>query len=163
MRATTGGEYTLEKTPVDSIRAPWLEKHFTPAWFVCIARDPVAVAEGTKRKKGCSLDRAVRHVAETYRILAEDSRSLRNVLWVEYERLTKCTEKTLAYIEMWLSIPPHDWSGIRSVEHDFGIRHLPPNRIINMNPRSYAKLTPAQIDIIRDGTKEIREIFGYED
>jgi hypothetical protein len=51
----------IEKSPPMVITAPMLPAHFAPAKLVISVRNPYAVCEGIRRKRGYSLMAAVSH------------------------------------------------------------------------------------------------------
>ena len=161
MRSSTGGRYTMEKSPPDSVRSLWLQEHFSPAWFVGIVRNGYAVCEGIKRKKGAAInyERAARHWTIANRVMLEDSKKLKHFMLVRYEDLTENVEKTMHIIEKFLGLPEYDYSKMDVI--DLGYSHFPPAKIKNMNNKSFMALDSKQRETIYKNAREMLEYLGY--
>lgn len=162
MRVTKNGTYTMEKSPPNALRTPWLQENFPMAYFLIITRDPVAVAEGTNRKRpAISLERAAYHWLKTMEILYKDLPKLRRKFLLKYEELCAKPKVILKDVEYFLNIYPYDYSSTLDERIDLGYKRMRKSRIKDWNSWSYEQLTKEEINTIKKITKPMRERFGY--
>ena len=154
----------LEKSPPNTPRMRWLQKHFQPAYFVVIIRNGYAVAEGITRKgdpqhleEGWPIELSARQWRRSYEMILEDEKFLERVLWVTYEDLVADPQKTLNSICEFVGIPGlEDFDKNRS----FAI-HEKQEGIRDMNASSIARLSKEDISKINDVAEDYLERFSY--
>lgn len=156
-----GDGYLLEKSPPNTLRSLWLQAHFRPASFVAIVRHPYAACEGMRRRSGCSLEDAARHWTQANRRLLEDLPGLRRGMRIRYEDLTGATEATLTTLETFLRLdPPLDRRAAGSVSaHSIDGRTT---GLVNLNGRSVARLSTADLDLIDAIAGSVMEALDYD-
>lgn len=77
----------LEKSPPNIVRAADIARHFQPAQFVVMVRNPYAHAEGLMRRNGWPLRRAANFALMCLRTQAENAAQLDDTLVFTYEDL----------------------------------------------------------------------------
>lgn len=155
----------LEKSPPNSARTRWLQKHFENAHFIGIVRNGYAVSEGISRKAvphhrmdGWPIEMSAYQWKRSNEILKRDAEHLRHFLWVKYEDLTGNPEKTLAKIAGFIGV-----SDFEGVELDGSWKiHERDEQIRNMNDVSIERLKRSDIDQINKVAGSMIESFGYE-
>jgi len=149
-RLTTDGDYTLEKSPPDTVRSPWLQHHFEPATFIGMIRNGYAVAEGTRRRKRrpVSIQRSARHWAKANEVMLEDSEKLERFLLVKYEDFVENPREVLARITGFLEIEDYEFEGINEFAQDH-------------NMKSISRLSDEDRIIIKQEATEMLEKFSY--
>lgn len=165
MRLDCSKPVLLEKSPPNSAKTRWLQKNFPNAHFVGILRDPYAVSEGitrkgnpTIRKEGWPIEMSAYQWKRSNEILLDDSKHLKNFMWVKYEDLASDTENTLNKIT--------SFCGIEDFQHlekgkSWSI-HERNEQIRNMNPESISRLHQGQIETITKVAADSIEKFGYK-
>lgn len=137
----------LEKSPPNTIRSLWLQKHFPQSVFIGLTRHPYAVCEGIRRRMGCSLDEAATHWNVANSILLSDLPLLKSQLLLKYEDLMADPDGTLERIAFFLGISEaFDRAAISALEShsiDGSTRGL-----TNMNQKSFDKLTLEERQVI---------------
>jgi len=161
-RYTKGQGYLLEKSPPNTLRSRWLQRHFAPARFIVLVRHPYAVCEGITRRTKYSLDEAAVHWALVHRLLLEDVQRLEHCMTVRYEDLCERPAEHLSRLEKFLQLPePFDPSLLgrhfKSHNIDGTPRHLQ-----NLNDRSLQRLSRADLDTINARVREQAAAFEYE-
>ena len=164
MRLSTKAPIILEKTPTNSARTRWLQKHFDNAHFIGLIRDPYAVAEGIRRKarpvhrpEGWSITMTARQWLRSNQMLREDAEALRRFIWIRYEDLTADPTETLNSILEFLDLTRDtlDVTGKSFVVHE---RKQP---ISNLNTKSHDNLSAEEIDEITTIVMPFARQFGY--
>lgn len=164
VRLDTRKPVLLEKSPPNSARTRWLQKHFAPARFVVLVRDGYAVAEGIRRKadpkhlpEGWPIQDCAHQWVRSYEVLLEDAPHLEHVLWVRYEDLTSDPLRTLNQIVSFAGLPPFpqiELDGPLSVhERDEPLR--------NMNEDSIRRLSDEDLKKITESAAPLLKRFGY--
>ena len=161
-RFSKGRGYLLEKSPPNTLRSRWLQRHFSPARFVGLVRHPYAVCEGITRRTRYSLEEAADHWALVHRLLLEDVPHLDQWMLIRYEDLCERPAEHLARLESFLQLPaPFDASLLgrhfRSHNIDGTPRHLQ-----NLNDRSLQRLSRADLDTINARVANEAAAFDYE-
>ena len=149
-RPTTTGEYTLEKSPPDTVRSLWLQRHFKPASFIGMIRNGYAVAEGTRRRKRrpISIERSARHWCKANEIMLKDSEKLERFLLVKYEDFVESPRDILGQITDFLSIDKYEFEGVDEISMDH-------------NVKSISHLSTEDRMIIKQEAADMLEKFGY--
>jgi hypothetical protein len=151
----------LEKSPPNTLRARWLQKHFAPARFIVLVRDPYAVCEGIARRRGHSLAEAARHWRTVHEILEEDLPHLERYTTVTYEDFCERPDEVLAALEGFLGLPePFDR---RLLTSEFNAHNMDgsPQRLQNFNERSFGRLSNEDRAIVRDTIADVMTRWGY--
>jgi len=145
----------LEKSPTNSMRSRWLERHFSPCRFITIVRSPYAVCEGIRRRAGHEIGDAARQWARGHAILLADMERLERTMWFRYEDFCAAPADHLERIERFLELPqPFDLAVLRSVKAGSGPKQaITP--LYDHNPESLERLSRADFD-------EINRIAGAE-
>lgn len=155
----------LEKSPPNTPRTRWLQKHFQPASFVAIVRNGYAVAEGIHRKadpqhhkEGWPINMCAMQWRRSYEILLEDEPFLERLMWVKYEDLARDTEKELDRICDFIGIKHFE-----SLDQGSSFRiHERNESVKDMNRESIDRLSKEQIAIINEIAGDFLEKFGYK-
>jgi len=149
----------LEKTPTNAARTRWLQAHFPGATFVGIIRDGRAVAEGIRRKTGCSLALAVRQWVRSNEIMLRDFEYLQRKRLIRYEDLTEDPARVVGELLAFLELP-----AVSTVDRDRARKiHEQYAPIHNMNDRSLSSLRPDELRFIEREAGEVLRAFGYLD
>ncbi len=154
----------LEKSPPNSAKMRWLQKHFENAHFVGIMRNGYAVAEGITRKAdpkhlidSWPIEQSAYQWKRSNEVMQHDARHLKKFMWVTYEDLADDTAATLDKIT--------DFIGIDKFEAFESNRkwsiHERDEEMRNMNDESIIRLTPPQIKSINDVAGDMLDAFGY--
>lgn len=164
MRAKGRGDVFIEKSPPNSARTRWLQKHFQDAYFVGLVRNGYAVAEGITRKgdpkhfdEGWPIEMSARQWARGNEVLLEDAEHLDHFIWLKYEDLCEDPAAALSQIAEFVGLEMTE--GFYTPEalaiHE---RNEP---VKNMNSVSIEKLTPEQIETVNAVAGESLRHFGY--
>lgn len=164
MRLDCSKPVLLEKSPPNSAKTRWLQKHFENAHFVGIVRDPYAVAEGITRKadpkhliNSWPIEMSAYQWMRSNQILQQDAEHLNHFMWVKYEDLTKDTVGTLNKITNFVGI-----QGFEQFESDRNWTiHERSEQVRNMNAESINRLSPPQIEAVTRVAGEMIDVFGY--
>jgi hypothetical protein len=165
MRLDLSKPVLLEKSPPNSARTRWLQKHFENAHFIGLVRNGYAVAEGISRKgnpkhikDGWPIDRSARQWARGNEVLDQDSEYLKHFTWVKYEDLTGNPQSALDQLAEFLGLQPFP-----ALPEDEAFRiHERKDSVKDLNAVSIEKLTAEQIDTINAIAGDCLERFGYE-
>ena len=152
----------LEKSPPNTMRARWLQRHFRPCRFVAIVRNPYAVCEGMRRRERIPIDEAARHWTRGHEYLFEDVPLLERVLLLSYESLCDETERQFQILEQFLDLAtPLDRAMLHAnlPTHNLDGTAQP---IVNLNAESLALLSPADKEVIGRIAAPMMERLGYE-
>lgn len=165
MRLDCSKPVLLEKSPPNSARTRWLEKHFENAHFIAIIRNGYAVSEGISRKGdpkhiagGWPIERSARQWARSNEILLEDAKHLKRFMTIKYEDLTADFEGTLKSIFSFIDLEPEM---AVTEEKSFNI-HERNEKIRDMNAESICRLTEEDITKINQVAGPMLEQLGYE-
>lgn len=164
MRLDLSKPVLLEKSPPNSAKTRWLQKHFENAYFIGIIRNGYAVAEGITRKAkpahlkdSWPIEMSAYQWKHSNEVLKKDAEHLRHYIWVSYEDLAADTMGTLNKITEFVGIP-----GFEGFENDrtWSI-HERDEKVRNMNDESIQRLDRQQIDLINQVAGDAIEAFGY--
>jgi hypothetical protein len=155
----------VEKSPPNSAKTRWLQKHFENAYFVGIIRNGYAVAEGITRKadpkhliNSWPIEKSAYQWKRSNEVLIEDAEKLERFTWVTYEDLAENTEAVLNKITDFIGI--EDFKNFSS-DQAWEI-HERKEKIRNMNDESISRLTKAQIDLINEVAGDYLDKFNYK-
>jgi hypothetical protein len=160
----------LEKSIANTARIPFLDAYFRPAYFIYLVRDGYAVAEGIQRKAEPARwdhpiyenDYPIELCAEQWKrtdeVVRQDRGGVERFLRIHYEEFTTDPKSTIEKITDFLGVGMIDESKLqRSWDvHGYG------KPIQNMNPRSYARLTVKDMDIIEKVAGSLLRAYGYD-
>ena len=88
----------VERTPVNLLRARWLDRNFAPARFIGLIRHGAAVAEGIHRRTGHSIGDCARQWVRATETMLRDAAQMQSYLVVRYEDLTEDIERSMGGI-----------------------------------------------------------------
>lgn len=162
-RWNTDKPFLIEKSPANVIRAFDIEKHFSPAYFVAMVRNPYALCEGVQRRYNGTLRGSAKRWIQTARAQIENIEGLERIIYFTYEEFTENTEAVKVMILDFLpgleSLKTGESFSVHSVLGDG------PRGICNMNRIKIDNLSGAQIRRINgylSDHEELLEYFGYE-
>jgi len=165
IRLNLGKPFLLEKSPPNSAKTRWLQKHFENAHFIGVVRNPYAVSEGICRKaephhlvNGWPLDMCAYQWKRSNEVLRNDAQHLKKFMWLKYEDLVEDTQASLKQITEFLGI--EDFQAIDSSQ-TWSI-HERNDEINNMNSLSIDKLSRDDIEVINKVAGDSIESFGYK-
>ena len=160
----------LEKSIANAARLPFLQAHFQPAHIVYLVRDGYAVAEGIRRKARpwlwenpeysglYPIELCAEQWRETDRLIRADLWQIDRFLPVYYEELTRDPAGALRRITDFLELAP--------ISEEVFLRrwkvHGEEAPIRNMNDRSHAQLSAADLKAIREVAGEVLDRHQYE-
>jgi len=154
----------LEKSPPNSAKTRWLQKHFENARFVGIMRNGYAVSEGITRKadpkhliNSWPIEQSAYQWKRSNQVLFDDAKHLDHFMWVTYEDLAEDTVGTLNKITKFIGID--DFAQFES-DREWSI-HERDEKVRNMNDESISRLTSEQIQRINDVAGDMLDAFGY--
>jgi hypothetical protein len=148
----------MERSPTNSGRTRWLQKHFNNAHFIGIVRNGYAVAEGIHRKEGHSLEIAAQQWVRSNEIMLQDFEFLKNKKLIRYESLTESTSDVLIDLFQFIGLTLPDFDVANKV---FKI-HKELSSVRNMNYRSFEALTAEEIKIINRVAGDMLSRLGYD-
>ncbi len=164
MRLDLSKKVLLEKSPPNSARTRWLQKHFENAHFIGLVRNGYAVAEGISRKgdpkhiaDGWPIERSARQWARSNEILQEDARHLDHFTWIKYEDLVGNVRDTLKTITDFLNLTPFPESVLNQ---EFNI-HERNESIKDLNQLSIDGLSEDELSLIESIAAGKLKEFGY--
>ena len=153
--------FLMEKSPPNTVRGPWLQHHFRPAFFLALTRSPYAVAEGIRRRENCSIERAARHWATANTILIDDLEGMDRSLLLSYEDLCADPAKELNRITRFLGTEPYPDECLGETVHIHNATGQA-SVIKNFNEMSLEKLSADDIRRIEDIAGDLMCRLGYD-
>lgn len=155
----------LEKSPPNSAKTRWLQKHFENVHFVGIIRDPYAVSEGITRKAdpmhlpdSWPIEMSAYQWMRSNQVLQQDAEHLKRFMWVTYEELAEDTIGTLNKITEFVGLQGFDHF---EADRNWSI-HERNEQVRNMNAESIKRLSQEQIERITQVAGEMIDTFGYK-
>ncbi len=152
----------VEKTPSNLLRMDWLQEAFPQAHFIGIVRNGYAVCEGIKRKGNKNFERAALHWNCVNKLLIENSKRMKHYLEISYENLCDFPEETAVKIASFLDIDPVQV--ITAVQSNFNFQTIAgkdSSKIVNLNRKSFDRLTSRDVAVINANASEMLKYFGY--
>lgn len=164
MRLDLDKPVLLEKSPSNSAKMRWLQKHFEAAHFIGIVRNGYAVAEGISRKaephhlaKGWPIEMSAWQWRRSNEVMQQDAEHLEKFMWVTYEDLCADTKGVLDKITGFISIPDFE---VFESERFWSI-HEREEKVRDMNAESIQRLRRDQIDRINQVAGDMLDTLGY--
>jgi hypothetical protein len=152
----------LEKSPPNTLRARWLQRHFQPSRFIAIIRHPYAVCEGIRRERGYPIEEIALHWVRGNECLLSDIPLLEWCLLLSYEDLCERPEEHLDRIERFLELAlPFDKTILTAPIRVPNIDGRP-HPIQNFNAKSLERLSPSDIETINRIAGPLMAKLGYE-
>ncbi len=148
----TNKEVLIEKSPTNAVRTRWLQKHFTPSFFIGIYRNGYAVSKGISDKTGADIRTCAMQWIESNEIMMDDFSSLQHKLLISYEDLTNDPVVTIRKITDFLSLPPMD--NVFIYDYCYTINKKT-GTIQNKNSQSISLLSTEEIS----GVNEVASLF----
>jgi hypothetical protein len=154
----------VEKSPPNSAKMRWLQKHFENAHFVGIMRNGYAVAEGITRKAdpkhlvdSWPIEMSAYQWKRSNEVMQEDAEHLKRFMWISYEDLAEDTATTLNKITDFIGID--NFEAFES-DRNWSI-HERDEQVRNMNDESISRLSAEQKSTITDIAGDMLDAFGY--
>lgn len=159
----------LEKSVSHTIRMPYLERYFPPAYFIHIVRDGYAVAEGIRRRArpgrwgntryphGYPIELCAEQWRASEEVVAADAPRLAHFMELTYEDLTAHPEPVLRSVTDFLGLSPLP-AELFATEWQVHERREP---IRNLNEQSHARLSAADIATIERVAGARLALRGY--
>lgn len=135
----------LEKSPPNIIRAQEIVKHFIPAYFLIMVRNPYAHCEGLIRRNNMTAKDACEFAVRCLRQQAENLKNLNNTLCFTYEELVSSPKSVSRTIEYF--IPQ---IGRLKYTENFALRSIDgvvDRGIVDLNTKKTSNLSPNSIKI----------------
>lgn len=164
MRLDRSKPILLEKSPPNTARVRWLQRHFAPASFVAIVRNGYAVAEGITRKAdprhlrdSWPIEQSALQWRRSNEVLEEDAPHLERLMWVRYEDLVADPSAELNRIAEFVGLAPFksfDASATLSI-------HERNDMLKDFNAESIQRLSPDQIAKVNQVAGDMLERYGY--
>ena len=164
-----GKEALLEKSVVNTVRMPFLQAHFQPAYFIAIVRNGYAVAEGIRRrgkpgrwknpeyKDRYPIELCAMQWQASDDIIRQDQHLLTRFKQIYYEDLVERPSVVLADLFQFVGLEPQSVTIMNKrwkiQERNEGIR--------NMNEQSFRALSKHDIEVIEHIAKKGLERHGY--
>ncbi len=164
-----GPSCLLEKSIANTTRMPFLQEYFQPAYFIHIVRNGYAVAEGIRRKANLSrwpneeygreypIELCARQWAASLELTEKTCGEINNYLELTYENLVDTPAQKLKELFKFLGLDlPEEYNFNREWQI-----HEKKEPLKNMNPRSLARLSKAEIDKIKRIAGEYPKKYNY--
>ena len=162
--------FLLEKSISNTTRLDFLNTHFTPVYFIHIVRNGYAVAEGIRRKAAVMpenlqfnegkypIELCAQQWVSSLKAVEKFKPKASNLLEIKYEDLCDDPLKVTNEICDFLKIESFTSDFLH---HKFSI-HEKSSNIVNMNERSFKKLTSADFHKINELCKPNLEHNNYK-
>ncbi len=142
----------LEKSPPHLCRSAELVRHFSPACFLLLLRDPLAICEALKRRNGMDWKSAAQRWLNWLELHQQCQKELSNPLTVYYEDFVSQPEDCCQRILGWLPTLQHLDARADVEAHAIDGTHKRPLK--NMNPQKMARVDAlARSEIIAELNK----------
>lgn len=161
----------VEKSVPNTVRMPFLQDFFRPAYFIHIVPNGYAVSEGIHRKatpkqwdpssnrEEWPIEWCAEQWCSSLEIVERDRPQIERFLEIRYEDLTEKPGETLQRVS--------DFLGIELFPPDFSRRtwriHGVESRISNMNRSSLQRLNAHETSRVTEVAKAELEEYGYLD
>ena len=164
MRLNTSKGVLVEKSPPNTAKMRWLQKHFENSYFIGIVRNGYAVAEGISRKgdpkhiaAGWPIHMSAYQWVRSNEVMEKDSQYLKNYMMIKYEDLADDPVKVLNKIAEFVGFKSFDTVDL-SQSLNIHERKEP---IRNMNEENIKSLTQEQIQTINDVAGDMLKFYHY--
>ena len=151
----------LEKSPPNTVRSRWLQRHFQPSRFLAITRHPYAVCEGIRRRKQYAMEQAATHWVNANRCLLDDMASLERVLMIRYEDLVTEPAACLGQVEAFLGLEGGHLLESTATVESHSLEGSTAG-LTDLNASSLERLSREDIDVINDICGPLMNDMGYE-
>ncbi|HUE87975.1 MAG TPA: sulfotransferase [Vicinamibacterales bacterium] len=152
----------LEKSPPNTLRSRWLQRHFAPARFLVLVRDPYAVCEGIARRRGHSIEEAAVHWRTVHEILQEDLPHLERALTVRYEDFCERPLDVLETVRGFLGLEEPFDASLATREFNAHNMSGAPHQLENFNDRSIRRLSTGDRETITRVIGDRMTPWGYQ-
>lgn len=158
--------FIVEKSPTNTARTLWLQKHFETAHFINIVRNGYAVAMGIQDKVAAKFDtipnllaKAANQWARSLEVIHKDAPYLKHFLEIRYEALTANPVQIAQDIFEFLGLPT---LSAEQLLQEYTIHNLQ-SAIANQNTVRLTSMTTEQKAIIEAQAELWLEHYGYLD
>ena len=152
----------LEKSPPNTLRSRWLQKHFAPARFLVLVRNPYAVCEGIARRRGHSIEEAAIHWRTVHEVLRQDMPLLERSLTVSYENFCERPLEVLDTVRQFLGLQDPFDSSIATKQFNAHNLSGAPHQLENFNERSIRRLSAEDRATITRVIGDAMVPWGYQ-
>jgi len=157
--------FALEKSPTNTARTLWLQRHFGPAYFIHIIRNGYAVALGIHDKVLTVygdkiqdlLQKSANQWARSLEIIQQDAPHLNHYLEIRYEDLTADPINVVTQIFNFLELSPIPTEKIGQKYTIHGLH----SKIKNQNAPRLTQMTQKQKAIIEKRANPLLKTYGY--
>jgi hypothetical protein len=148
----------LEKSPRNTLRVRWLQKHFENAHFIGMTRNGYAVAEGIRRKvTHYNLKTAALQWTKANEFMLADFDHLERKKIISYETLAEKPDECIGEICQFIGIDPNKLS----IDGKVWSIHKEAAPLKNMNYKSFAKLSEEDFKIIEETADDMLKRLEY--
>ena len=147
----------LEKSPPNTMRISWLNKHFENAVFIGVVRNGLAVVEGIKRKadSGYNFSDYVNHWEKSNELLLSQLSEVEDSLLVKYEDVVADPSSFLNKVSFLLG------NNSCEVNHsDIQVQEYPEG-IKNYNEEAIGRLSENEIQVFNKRASLMMKKLGY--
>jgi len=160
-----------EKSIANSVRMPFLDSYFKPAYFINIVRNGYAVSAGIRKKANLKrwknkyqddsypIELCAKQWAMTYDIVDRDKENVENCLTIYYEDLVSDPVKELKGIMAFLDLKEMENSVIES---KWDVHEKKSSEIRNMNEENIKLLSKDDIELINKAASKTLLRHGYK-
>lgn len=157
-------DVVLEKTPSNTLRSRWLQTIFKNSYFIAIARDGRAVAEGISRRgDGIGIDRAIAHWIKANNLMLDDAKLLNKFLLVRYEDFVADPHGNIMEILRFIEEDPEKYKFDLNRELEIHNINDQPTAITNFNQKSFDRIPKVKFDEITAQIQPTMQRLGYND
>lgn len=160
---SVGEGYLMEKSPPRAIQSRWLNRWFSPAFFVGIVRNPFAACEGIRRRCGCGLEPAAIHWSIGNQLMIRDLEHVEHSLLVRYEDLVRDPLSQLRTIASFLELSEDFDSRVLDERIEAPNRAGAPLPLQDLNSESLEQMSTEDLRIVDFWTQDMRQRLGYPD
>jgi len=158
-----------EKSVSNTVRMPFLDKYFKPAYFIYIVRNGYAVSKGIQLKanlkrwnspykvNGYPIEMCAVQWKSASEIVERDSHKVENFIKIYYEDLVNDSKSVIDTMTNFLKVEPMSEDILKYRFYIHGMM----SSIKNMNGEALARLTPEDWDKIDDVAGDVLESHGY--
>jgi len=164
-----GAPNLVEKSIANVTRIDFLQKYFTPAYFIYIIRNGYVVSKGIQKKanyarwgssykdRGYPIELCAEQWKISDEVIEKKSKNINNIKCIKYEDLTSNPIKILNEITEFLDVAqlPTDILKNKWTIHDMN------SSIVNMNPSGLKRLSAADFDAIDTVAGKVLKKYGY--